>query len=55
MTDSVNLPFYATTASAKDVTCELERTGISLPAELTLNRFTPMDWRKVRCYIGWQY
>lgn len=39
----------------KDVTCELERTGISLPAELTLNRFTPMDWRKVRCYIGWQY
>ncbi len=27
----------------------------SLPAELTLNRFTPMDWRKVRCYIGWQY
>lgn len=25
----------------KDVTCELERTGISLPAELTLNRFTP--------------
>lgn len=25
----------------KDVTCELERTAISLPAELTLNRFTP--------------
>lgn len=25
----------------KDVTCELERTTISLPAELTLNRFTP--------------
>ncbi len=27
----------------KDVTCELERTAISLPAELTLNRFNPMD------------
>ncbi len=25
----------------KDVTCELERTAISLPAELTLNRFNP--------------
>lgn len=25
----------------KDVSCELERTGISFPAELTLNRFTP--------------
>lgn len=25
----------------KDVTCELERTSISLPAELALNRFTP--------------
>ncbi|VCZ18712.1 hypothetical protein BANRA_00007 [Escherichia coli] len=51
--DGFETAFYATTASAKDVTCELERTAIS-PAELTLNRFTPMGWRKVRCYIGWQ-
>lgn len=39
----------------KDVTCELERTGISSGGAYLKSRFTPMDWRKVRCYIGWQY
>ncbi len=51
---SVSCPFHATTASAKR--CHL-RTGTyrNLSSGGALKSAFPMGWRKVRCYIGWQY